>query len=205
MLTCFKTEQIVNLQTYDLTATDLLFRSNIPNSVLFNDKETQIEVEHYILHQVDELLETGKLNPDKIYILNISVHLFMHDIYYNHLKRLPGHILFDIDAFDHLSNQEVLARLRMFKDRILLDGFGKGNANYKTLEFLEPRGVKFDRTMLSSNSKTISQCFKRVCSISELVIFTKIETFEELERVKDIGFEHGHGHYFQRRGADVQS
>lgn len=206
MLTCFKTEQIINLNTYELTATDLLFHSNIPNSILFNDKETQVEVEHYILHQIDELIAANQLNRDKTYILNISVHLFfMHDIYYNHLKRLPDYILFDIDAFDHLSNQQVLDRLKMFNGRIILDGFGKGNANYKTLEFLKPRGVKFDRIMLLSNNETILQCFERASSLSKLVIFTKIETFEELERVKNIGFEHGHGYYFQRRVSDVQS
>jgi EAL domain-containing protein (putative c-di-GMP-specific phosphodiesterase class I) len=200
MLTCFKTEKIINLQDYGLTATDLLFQSNIPNSVLFNNEETHVQVEHYILHRVDEMLEKELLSPDKMYILNISVHLFMHESYYKHLLRLPDNIKFDINAFDQLSNQHVLNKLVGFKDRIILDGFGKGNANHKTLEFLQPSGVKFDRIMLSSNDETIYDCLIKANNISELVVFTKIESFAELERVKNIGFVNGHGYYIEGRG-----
>ncbi len=106
----------------------------------------------------------------------------MHDIYYNHLKRLPDYILFDIDAFDHLSNQQVLDRLKMFNGRIILDGFGKGNANYKTLEFLKPRGgVKFDRIMLLSNMKLFFSVSRGQAASQNWLYLQKLKLLKNLK------------------------
>jgi len=188
----FSLEPIKELRNYQTIAYEMLFKSNIPNKVLFSKSNPYLE--HYVLHQIINIINEKKYNENKLYNVNISAPTIIS--YFDHIERLPENFFYDVNSNGNLSNEDIIKKLKQIRHRVFLDGYGIGNGNLETVKKIEPKGVKFDRVMLSTNDEIISQHLKQVSGYTELVVFKMLSNITELERVKSIGFNFAQGYVF---------
>lgn len=189
MKTGLKFEPIVDLRTDEVLGYEVLFKSDVPNNILFAAANT--EMDHYVLHMLDAYQQTAEYrkimieNPNTFFTLNINIESVIK--YVKHIDRLESNICLDISSKSFLSNPNIELILIRHAKRLFLDDFLAGNATHEVLQLIRPRGVKFYSGLLNRKDEDILEEVKFAQPYCDYVIFKKIENLDMLDRIKYFG------------------
>ncbi|MGI4850351.1 MAG: putative bifunctional diguanylate cyclase/phosphodiesterase [Janthinobacterium lividum] len=100
---------------------------------------------------------------------------------------------------------ETIEALRQFNIMSDLDNFGQGASSFKILINYPFKTIKVDRNLVFSGTKDSIKVEKIFNSLKDLsksldfdIVIQGIETKEQYQKVKDMGFTHGQGFYFTK-------
>ncbi|QOR67608.1 EAL domain-containing protein [Cytobacillus suaedae] len=120
----------------------------------------------------------------------------------------PENIVFEITERSAITDfqafKEVLNHYRSQGFKIAIDDAGAGYSSLQAISELEPDYIKVDRSLISGVDKTevknnILEAFVMFAKkMNSKVLAEGIETFEELEKVKELGIDFGQGYYLAR-------
>lgn len=158
-------------------------RNLLQNQKLFINLTPQvIHDPHFTPGHTISLLEQYKLNPENI-VFEIT----------------ERSAITDFQAF-----KEVLNHYRTQGFNIAIDDAGAGYSSLQAISELEPDYIKVDRSLISgidqnNVKKNILEAFVMFAKkMNSKVLAEGIETFEELEKVKELGIDFGQGYYLAR-------
>lgn len=189
----FKVEPIVNLISKEVIGYELLFHGNIPNDVLF--KEPNVYIDLFIFEKIKQFFFDKLSKIKKKIFINVNVEtLCMNN---NLFFKLPENVYFEViengRKFEFYENY-----LMGLKNKIIIDDFGTGNANIDTICRLKPFGTKLDRILLNFSDDFLVNLLVELNKYCKIVVFEKIETQEELERIHKLGFQFAQGYIFSK-------
>ncbi|KAA0257532.1 EAL domain-containing protein [Deferribacter autotrophicus] len=189
----FKVEPIVNIISNEVIGYEILFNGSIPNDVLF--KEPSVYIDLFIFDKIKQFFFDKFSKIKKKIFININIETLCANS--NLFSELPGNVYFEViengRKFNFYENC-----LCNEKDKIIIDDFGTGNANIDTIIRLKPFGVKLDRIILNFSDTFLINLLSELNKHCQIVIFEKIETQEELERIKSLGFQFAQGYIFSK-------
>ena len=100
---------------------------------------------------------------------------------------------------------ETIESLRQFNIMSDLDNFGQGASSFKILINYSFKALKIDRNLIFSNAMDSTKIEKIFFSLKELTkslcldtVIQGIETIEQYQKVKGLGFTYGQGFYFTK-------
>ncbi|MBE4909406.1 EAL domain-containing protein [Bacillus luteolus] len=120
----------------------------------------------------------------------------------------PENIVFEITERSAITDFQafkvVLNHYRAQGFKIAIDDAGAGYSSLQAISELEPDYIKVDRSLISGVDKNevkknILEAFVMFAKkMNSKVLAEGIETFEELEKVKELGIDFGQGYYLAR-------
>ncbi|MGA1847265.1 EAL domain-containing protein [Deferribacter abyssi] len=189
----FKVEPVVNIISNEVIGYEILFNGSIPNDVLF--KEPSVYIDLFIFDKIKEFFLDKCSKLEKKIFININIQTLCSDR--ELFLKIPENVYFEViengRKFNFYENC-----LSNEKDKIVIDDFGTGNANIDTIIKLKPYGVKLDRVLLTFSDVFLINLLAELNKHCQIVIFEKIETQEELERIKSLGFQFAQGYIFSK-------
>lgn len=198
-----KLEVIKDLKTYDSVGYDVLLDLGIPNHLIFNSYcSINHDLDAFILDNAEASLSEN-YQSDKFYILRVSLGLLVSSPKY--LSLLPQNFYFDINSNCFLSSEDFTTSLYNIRERIFIDGLWVSDSSFSVLEKIRPYGIKIDRSILDNRDEDINRYTKRLQKDvgAEMIIFKRVETTSELDRLKSLGAEYAHGYVFFNGGSNV--
>ena len=220
-------QPIINLKTGNCYRAEALIRWTHPDKGLIDTRQFIAAAEEnglicdigdWVFQQVTTHLKTWKsifgddfkisINTSPIQLRNFSQNLKDWCRQIEKLNLKGNNIIIELTEGTIMDltkgAKEVLSMFREQGMQIAIDDFGTGYSSLSYLKKLNVDYVKIDRSFvknLSENSEDIALCEAIVVLAHKLnlkVIAEGIETFEQAEKLTEIGCDFGQGYYFSR-------
>ena len=177
-------------------------------------RNTIIEIGSQLINQVfDDVKKYHRqLKHCQFISVNFSERQFFSDQYIGMLNRLIKNSEFDRSKLNIEITEDALQKntpeakklVKKFRNagiEIILDDFGKGYSSLSTLIEYDIKKIKIDKQIISriNENEQYKKLVKTLVSISEIhdieIIAKGIETYEQLETVKELGCHYAQGYY----------
>ena len=182
---CYKIEPIVDYETCKPVMYEILYNNLIPNKVLFSKVNTTLDL--YVFSQLFNWYFKHKKSDNCIFTINCFFETYyLHNSYFNRILRICNNLYYELTEISNWNNYSLNNYSAINPSRVILDDFGTNNHNFDKL-IINVYAIKLDRIFLDYSTLFLKELINYLKSKNIKIIFEKIETESELEKVRDCG------------------
>ena len=190
-----KIEPIVNYTTGQIFMYEILLSTPIPNNILFS--KVNLNLDLFAFSQALNFYIKHKKHETIPYSVNCFYDTyFAYNEYISKILKAYRNLYIELIEVSQCNNSCCYYNY-INRNRILIDDFGKGFNNIDKLK-ISAFAVKLDRICLGYSTPLLQELVDTIKNYGSIPIFEKIETKEELDKVKAVGGEYIQGYYLKK-------